>query len=93
MFKELFVEDTKPFNQNEYKAAAEKWLKNKFGDKFDFIHKENLSDADKTYHCSEGGKQFSIAGRKYDTSGDDKADTVAYKILPAEEEDEKEEDF
>jgi len=87
MFREILEE----FNQEDYKPQALKWLKNKFGDKFEFIHKPNLSNADKTYHCSEDQKQFSIAGRKYDTNGDDRPDTVAYKILPAEDSEESKE--
>lgn len=38
-------------NENEEDKLvnlAKKWLANKFGDRYEFIHKANLSDPDKT---------------------------------------------
>ena len=85
-FKDYLSEE---FEQKDLKASAEKWLKQKFGDEYEFVHKPNLTDGDKTYHCSIDGKQFSISGRKYDTDGDGSPDTVGYKIINSEEEIEK----
>ena len=78
------------FNQDKYKAKAHKWLKRRFGKSYNFVHKPNLADYDKTYHCSIDGVEFSIKGRKYDTTDDGVPDTVAYKIVSAEEEKEEE---
>ncbi len=89
-FKELFEE----FDQEKLKSSAEKWLRQKFGDEYEFVFTPKLKDGDKTYHASINGKQFSITGRKYDTDGDGIADSVAYKIEDSnEEEPEKESDF
>ncbi len=75
-FKEYIKED-----QNEYLPSALKWLKSKFGDKYTFKHTPKLNDIDKTYSASIDGKEFTIAGKKYDTDSDGKIDTVAFKII------------
>ena len=79
------------FDQTGYKSAAEKWLSNKFGSRFEFVHTPNLSDSgeSKTYHCSHDNKNFTIVGRRYDTEETNPINKVAYKILPAEEEEEE----
>ena len=77
------------FDQSKLKAKALKWLKAKWEDQYEFIHKPNLADADKTFHVSQEGEQFSIAGRKYDSNGDGEKNAVAFKIIPAEQEPEK----
>jgi len=77
------------FDQQKYKKKAEKWLKRKFGKMYNFVHKPNLKDHDKTYHCSIDGVEFSIQGRKYDTTDDGVPDTVAYRIASAEEDNEE----
>ena len=74
------------FDQSKLKSAALKWLKAKWEDNYEFIHKPNLMDADKTFHVSQDGEQFSIAGRKYDSNGDGEKNAVAFKIIPAEQE-------
>ena len=79
------------FDQTGLKPVAEKWLKKKFGDRFEFVHTPNLVDSgeSKTYHCSQDNKNFTIVGRKYETEVTNPVNKVAYKILPAEEEEEE----
>jgi len=79
------------FDQSKYVASAEKWLKGKFKDQYEFVHKPLLSDSDKTYYVSVDGKHFGIAGKKFDTTGDDELDTICYKIIADEDELETEE--
>jgi len=84
---------SKDFDAKKLVPLAMKWLKSKFGDEFSFKHKQNLSEVGKTYFASIDGKEFGIAGKKFDTTGDGEADTVLFKILPDEEEEEKEPAF
>ena len=79
------------FDQTKYVSAAEKWLKAKFKDKYEFVHKANLADPTKTYYVSVDGKHFGISGKKFDTTGDDELDTICYKIIPDEDEPETDE--
>ena len=74
------------FDQTKLKSKALKWLKAKWTDSYDFIHKPNLTDGDKTFHVSQDGEQFSIVGRRYDSNGDGEKNSVAFKIVPAETE-------
>jgi len=96
---QTFIKEESPkpkkssFDQKPLVPLAMKWLKKKFGDEFEFKHKANLSEIGKTYYASIDGKEFGIAGKKYDTTGDGDADTVLFKILPDEEEDQKEPSF
>ncbi len=87
------TKDPKDFDVKKLVPLAMKWLKSKFGDEFEFKHKQNLSEIGKTYYASIDGKEFGIAGKKFDTTGDGEADTVLFKILPDEEEEEKEPAF
>jgi len=94
----LLIENTKTFIKEESKKTSKsfdakslvplamKWLKAKFGDEFIFKHKQNLTEIGKTYYASIDGKEFGIAGKKFDTDGDGDPDTVLFKILPDEEE-------
>ena len=84
---------TEKFDQKPLVPLAMKWLKQKFGEEFEFKHKPNLSEIGKTYFASIDGKEFGIAGKRYDTTGDGEPDTVLFKILPDEDEEEKEVPF
>jgi len=63
---------------------AMQWLKAKFGDNYEFKHKQQLSEIGKTYYAAVNGEEFGISGKKYDTTGDGKPDTVLFKIIPTE---------
>jgi hypothetical protein len=74
------------FDQNVFSASAIKWLKDKFGEKYEFIHKPNLSDGDnKHFNASQDGKQFTIIARKHNTEYTNPKDTIIFKIEPDEE--------
>ena len=81
------------FNQEEFVKAAAEWLKGKFGDSYEFIHKPNLNDPDKTYYASIYGKHFGITGKRFDTNGDGNVDTILYKIINSDQEEEEPEGF
>ena len=82
------------FDQTPLVPLAMKWMKNKWPeDKFNYTFKHNpkLSNPSKSFYVSVDGKEFEIAGKLFDTSGDGEKDTVVFRINPAEE-DEPEED-
>ena len=78
------------FLESDYIDSALKWLKNKFGDKYNFKHSPSLNNIDKSYAVSIDGKEFTIVGKKYDTNGDGEKDTVLFKIIIDEEKDQNE---
>ena len=81
------------FDQTEYLPAAMKWLKAKFGDRHEFVHKPRLTDANlKYFDVSEDGKTFTIAGRKHKTEMTNPKDTVIFKIIPDEDPEEKDDE-
>ena len=82
------------FDQTPLAPLAIKWLKNKFGDNNEFIHKPNLSDgANKRFDASIEGKTFTITGRKHKTKLEDSGDTIIFKIEPDEQELENDDEF
>jgi hypothetical protein len=78
------------FDQTKYVPLAMKWLKNKFGDDFNFKHNAKLSEIGRSYHVSVDDKEFIISGKAFDTTDDGKPDTVVFKIEPIEAEEEEE---
>jgi hypothetical protein len=95
-FKDLFLEaveddeeeETKEaeFNQEAFVSSAMKWLKDKFGEKYEFIHKPKLSNGNNKYfNASQDGKQFTIVARKHNTEYTNPKDTIIFKIEPDEE--------
>jgi hypothetical protein len=91
-FYSLFVEESK-FDQTPYVKKAMKWLEAKWPkEKFNFTFKHNpkLTGDLKRYYASIDGVEFEIAGKAFDTTGDDEPDTVVFKINPVEDDDEVE---
>ncbi len=84
------------FDQKPLVPFAIKWLEKKFPNEefgFTFKHVPKLANPTKTYQCGEGSQNFDIAGRLHDSNSDGKADTVLFKILPVEEDEEEIETF
>ena len=83
------------FDQAPLVPLAMKWLKNKFvssQNTMEFIHKPNLNDdGNKKYDVSVDGKHFSIVGRKHETEYSNPVNSIIFKIISSENEDENEE--
>ncbi len=89
----LVENEEEAFDQTPLVPLAMKWLKKKFGDKHEFIHKPKLSDgSNKKFDVSEGGKTFTIVGRKHKTEIENPKDTVIFRIEPDEDPEVKGED-
>ena len=79
----------------KYKKHAEQWLEQKFNKEekqFKFKHKQDMDETDKTYDVSINNVEFRIAGKEHETPEDD-LNTVVYKILPNEEQEEDNKGF
>jgi len=75
------------FDQKPYIQSAIKWLKQKYGAQWNFVHSPKLDDPNKTITVSIDNKHFNIAGKRAETPGAD-TDVILFKILPIEEPDE-----
>jgi len=84
------------FDQTPLVPLAKKWLAQKFPFEqhgYVFKHNAKLLDTTKSYDVSISGKEFTIAGRLYDTNSDGAKDTVVFRINPSEEEESQEPGF
>ena len=80
--------------QKKLLPLALKWLKNRFGDGFNFKHNPKLNVPNmKSYNVSVDNKEFILSGRGFDTSEDGKVDTVLFRIDTIEEPEETEKPF
>jgi hypothetical protein len=81
------------FEQAPLVPLAMKWLKNKFGENNEFVHKPNLSPgSNKQFDVSIEGKTFTITGRKHKTETENPKDTIIFKIEADEDEEVKDDE-
>jgi len=90
------LNEAEEFNTAKAVKDAEGWLKNKYADKFNFKHIENMGGDGvnvKSYDIIVGSNAYKLNLRKFDSNGDGDADTVGFEVMPSVEEIEDEDEL